>query len=695
MTAAQVPETEKIVVTDSHHGVDVAESYRWLEDWSNPKVKNWSDAQNRFARDRLDRLPHVDAITERVVEIMSDAAESYWATAYRGNRLFAMKRQPPKQQPFLVICTASLDEILVDPNVLDPEGTTSIDWFVPSPSGRWVAVSLSKAGTESGDVHFYDTKTGEPVFESIPRVNGGTAGGDLAWAAGEVGVFYTRYPRGTERPPEDMNFFQQLFYHRLGTATEDDRYELGKQLPRIAEIKVTADQTAERMLVTVQNGDGGEFAHFVRAPDGQWRQFTQFDDGHVQAAFGPRDDLYLVSRDGAPRGKILRLPISSLDVSNADVIVEESDDTIVTSFWSAPTVLPTADRLYVTYQLGGPSQVRVFTLDGRPMPGPDQLDVSSVGGLTTYRDNQILLQNGSFIEANAWYAFDPDEGTTTKSRLADKSSIGFDDYQVVREFAKSKDGTQVPLNIILPKSAKASEPRPCLVTGYGGYGINIEPRFSPIRRVALDQGMLYVVANLRGGGEYGRQWHRQGNLENKQNVFDDFTAVLEHLIRRGYTRSDQLVIEGGSNGGLLMGAVMTQHPDLMKAVVSHVGIYDMLRVELSPNGAFNIPEFGTVKDAGQFRAMHAYSPYHNVADGRAYPATMFLTGANDPRVDPMHSRKMTARLQAANSSDAPILLRTTDDAGHGGGTPLSERIAQQVDVLAFIFQQLGIEYEPK
>jgi prolyl oligopeptidase len=231
------------------------------------------------------------------------------------------------------------------------------------------------------------------------------------------------------------------------------------------------------------------------------------------------------------------------------------------------------------------------------------------------------------------------------------------------------------------------------VTGYGGYGISLSPGFRSTTRIYLDQGVIYAIANLRGGGEYGEQWHLEGNLTDKQNVFDDFAGVLRHMIDRKYTSSKRLIITGGSNGGLLMGATMVQNPQLVKAVVSHVGIYDMLRVELSPNGAFNIPEFGTVKKDDHFKALRAYSPYHNVKDGTPYPATLFLTGANDPRVDPMQSRKMTARLQAATSSKAPILLRTSGDTGHGGGTPLKERIAQSVDVYAFMFDQLGINYQ--
>src|SRR5262249_32077632 len=263
--------------------------------------------------------------------------------------------------------------------------------------------------------------------------------------------------------------------------------------------------------------------------------------------------------------------------------------------------------------------------------------------------------------------------------------------EVVREFATSKDGTKVPVSIIMSKGTKRDGSHPALVTGYGGYGVSITPSFSATRRILLDQGFVCAVANIRGGGEFGEPWHLQGNLAKKQNVFDDFAAVLQLLIDRGYTSREKLAIEGGSNGGLLMGAVLTQHPELMKTVVAHVGIYDMLRVELSANGVFNIAEFGTVKNQDQFRALYAYSPYHHVREGLHYPSILFLTGANDPRVDPMQSRKMTARLQAVAPSDVPILLRTSANSGHGGGTGLSERIEQTVDVLAFLFDQLAVK----
>jgi prolyl oligopeptidase len=272
--------------------------------------------------------------------------------------------------------------------------------------------------------------------------------------------------------------------------------------------------------------------------------------------------------------------------------------------------------------------------------------------------------------------------------------VDFSDCEVVRAFAQSKDGTQVPVNIIHRKGITLDGSHPVLLTGYGGYGVNISPAFVSSRRVWIEQGGIFAEANIRGGGEFGETWHREGMLTKKQNCFDDFAAVMQFMIDQGYTSSEKLAILGGSNGGLLMGAMVTQHPNLAKAVVSFVGIYDMVRSELSPNGAFNIPEFGTVEDPDQFRALLDYSPYHNTQEGIRYPAILFLTGANDPRVDPMHSRKMTALLQASTSGDAPILLRTSGSTGHGLDTPLSERVEESVDWYGFLFEQLGVDYQP-
>ncbi len=698
VAADDVPKAKKIPVVDNYHGVAVTDDFRWLEDSRDPYVRAWSDAQNAYARRALTKLPYVEEIRERVTEILAAKTVRYGGLSYHGGQLFAIKRQPPKQQSFLVVMAsadaASSARVLVDPNVLDESHGTSIDWYIPSPDGKLVAVSLSEGGSESGDVHIYEVATGKQVHEVIPRVNGGTAGGDLAWLPDGSGFYYTRYPRGNERSEVDSNFYQQLYFHALGTATDLDRYEIGKNFPRIAEIQLELDQRTGRLLASVQDGDGGEFSHHLRSTDGTWQQFSRFGDQTIQATFGGGDDLFVLTRKQAPRGRLLRVTIPTLDVSKGETIVPECGDTIVTSFMESPSIVSTDTRIYVEYQLGGPSEIRVFDHSGKKVAAPAQLSVSSVGGVTPLEGDDVLFSNSSFVSPPAYFKFDAKSGVTSKTSLATESPVDFSDVTVVREFATSKDGTKVPVNIIIPKGVKLDGSNPCVVSGYGGYGVSLAPRFRSSSRVLLDQGVIYAVANLRGGGEYGEKWHREGNLTRKQNVFDDFAAVLRHMIDRGYTSSNKLAIIGGSNGGLLMGATLVQQPTLVKAVVSYVGIYDMLRVELSPNGAFNIPEFGTVTDRDHFKALYAYSPFHNVKDGTQYPPTLFLTGANDPRVDPMQSRKMTAKMQAAQNWSGTVLLRTSDDTGHGGGTPLTEQIAQAVDVDAFILYHLGVKYRP-
>jgi prolyl oligopeptidase len=697
---APPPESAKRPVTDTYHGTEVTEDYRWLEDWSDAEVVAWSDGQNAYARSILDKLPNREAIAKRVAEIMSAELVSYFGVEQAGGKFFAMKEQPPKQQPFLVV-SASLDDlsgerVLFDPNATDETGGAAIVWFKPSFDGKLVAVCIAHGGAEVGDVAVYDVETGKQVGEIIPRVNTGTAGGDLAWAPDGSGFYYTRHPREGERPAEDMNFYQQVYFHKLGTPTAEDRYELGKDSPRIAETELKVDERTGRVLATVQNGDGGEFRHYLRTTEGRWRQFSEFEDKIIQADFGPNDDLYVVTREDAPRGKMVRVPISaSINVAGGEVIIPEGDDAIVTSFWQSreSSIIVTDSRLYVVYQLGGPSEIRVFDLDGKPLEAPKQLPVSSVGHLEHLEGDDILFVNESFLSPAATYKYDAESGNIEKTAFVVNEPVDLDDAEVVREFAESKDGTKVPVNIIYREGTERDADNPALGTGYGGYGVNYPPGFRALNRVLLDHGFVVAVANIRGGGEYGEEWHRQGNLTKKQNVFDDFAAALEHLIERKYTSRDKLAIIGGSNGGLLMGAILTQHPELVKAVVASVGIYDMLRVELSPNGEFNITEFGTVKNPEHFKALRAYSPYHNVEDSVDYPAVLFLTGANDPRVDPMQSRKMVARLQAASPEAGPFLLRTSSDSGHGRDTPLSERVAQQVDIYAFLFDQLGVEFK--
>lgn len=345
--------------------------------------------------------------------------------------------------------------------------------------------------------------------------------------------------------------------------------------------------------------------------------------------------------------------------------------------------------------IGGPSRLRVFDDQGHSLAAPSLPPVSAIDDAVYIGGGDALFYSSTYLDPPAWYSVDAANGKPVRTAISGTSAVKFDDAEVVREFAVSKDGTRVPLTIIRRKGTKLDGTHPVLLNGYGGFGISLKPSFAGSQtRVWLDQGGISATANLRGGGEYGEEWHKEGELIHKQNVFDDFIACAQYLVEQKYTSPSHLAIIGGSNGGLLMGAAFTQRPDLFRAVVSFVGIYDMLRHELDPNGTFNITEYGTVKDPDQFKALYGYSPYHLVRDGTNYPAILFLTGENDHRVNPMQSRKMTARLQAANSSDHPILLRTTASGGHGFGTALDEQIEERTDVCSFLFDQLGIKYTP-
>ncbi|MBI3410629.1 MAG: S9 family peptidase [Planctomycetes bacterium] len=693
------PTTPKKPVTDEYHNEKVVDDYRWLDKADDPAVKKWTEAQNRHTRTALDQFPQMKALRGRVQALIASPSSDYFGLQFRGGKLFAIKAEPPKNQPFL-ITLKSPDEpksarVVVDPNVIDPKGTTALDFYVPSRDARLVAVSLSEGGTEEGTVHVFEVESGKKLADVIPRVQV-MGGGSLAWNAGGTGFFYTRNPRGNEKPKDEMNFYQQVYFHKLGTPTEQDTYEIGKDFPKIAEIMLETSPDGTLILASVQKGDGGEFFHMIRNPAGKWIRLTDYKDRISAAAFGLDDALYLHSNDGAPRGKILRLPLGDLTLAKAATIVPESQAAIEPLNFGGggffPTCIPTAKRLYVLDLVGGPSQIRVFDLTGKSL-GKVPLDsLAAVSEMVPSGGDGILFRSDSMLKSPAWYRYDPATAKSERTALFPTTPAKFDDCVVEQKFATSKDGTKVPVHILRLKTANLNGQNPTLLYGYGGYGISMKPHFQSLLRLWLDQGGIHALANIRGGGEYGEDWRKNAQLTKRQNAYDDFAACAEYLIDKKYTNPKKLAIRGGSNGGLLMGVQLTQRPDLYRAVISQVGIYDMLRSELHPNGSFNVTEFGTVKDYDQYKALHAYSPYHNVRDGTAYPAVFLLTGENDSRVDPSNSRKMAARLQAATSSKLPVLLRV-GSSGHGLDASLDERIVEQADLFAFLFQQLGVEYK--
>jgi prolyl oligopeptidase len=692
---AGAPITASQSVVDEYFGVTVSDPYRWLEVADDPRVHEWSLAQDARTRGYLDALSQRKPIFDQLMRQTAAASKRYYALYSVGGEVFAYLNQPPMQQPMIVVMGKDADpakaRVVVNPNLLNKNGTTAIDWFVPSPDGGRVAVSLSENGSEDGTLHIFDVTSGEQVGEAIPRVQYPTGGGSLAWRRDGTGFWYTRYP-GPDRPVEEQHFHQQVYFHRIGDDPASDVYVLGKDLPKVAEITLGNRRNPDLVVATVANGDGGEFAHYVISPDNSTRQLTRFEDKVVFATIAADGAVYLVSHKDAPRGKLLTLSLEDPVLDHAKVLVTESEAVIDQGGeWSGDPVVVTAGSIYVRELVGGPSRVAIFDHAGHPkgtLPLPEAAAVEEVEPVA---DGAVLYSVETYLRPPYFSRFDEAAGTSVETSLAQTSPVSFSDAEVVRKFAPSKDGTQVPVNIVQRKGTKLDGSNRVLLNAYGGYGVSLTPHFlGPQTRLWLDAGGVFAIANLRGGGEFGEAWHEAGALTHKQNVFDDFIGASLYLIAAHYTTPQRLAIMGGSNGGLLMGAALTQHPELFRAVVSEVGIYDMLRVELDPNGAFNTTEFGSVKDLEQFIALYAYSPYHHVVDGAKYPAIWMATGELDGRVNPAHSRKMIARLQAATKSGRPVYLSINSHAGHGIGSSLSIRVNQAADVYSFLFDQLGM-----
>jgi prolyl oligopeptidase len=585
------PRTERRPVTDGYGDVKVVDDYRWLEDARSPTVIAWTAAQNQLTRSRLDALPDRPKIHDRVAQLLSSTAPEYVEVHVVGTGVLALEMRPPKQQALLVElgdpAKPETERVVLDPNELDPSGKTAIDFFEPSRDGKRVGVSLSKGGSESGDVHVYDVATAKPLGDVVPRVNGGTAGGAIAWNPEGTGFWYTRYPREGERPAADLGFYQQVYFHKLGAPTTADTYVLGEDLPRIAEINLRSSPDHRTVLAIVGNGDGGEFAFYAIAAQGPTQLF-KFADKIVDGKFGPDGTLYLISRRGAPRGQIVRLA-RPYATSRPEVIVPEGDGVIV-------DFAATASRLYVVELLGGPSRLRSFRLARGKATAPEVVatpyPVAAIDSPHAIGADDLLYRTQSYTTTPGWFRVVARTRQSMPTALVQPMAFSMDDVEVARETCTSTDGTAVPLTILRKRGIALDGSHPALLTGYGGYSISLTPRLHRLTRMWIDQGGVYAEANLRGGNEFGEAWHEAGRLTHKQNVFDDFHACERALVDKGYTRPELLAIEGRSNGGLLMGATLVQHPGAARAVVSGVGIYDMLRVELTPNGAFNVTEYG-------------------------------------------------------------------------------------------------------
>ncbi|MGE5827118.1 MAG: prolyl oligopeptidase family serine peptidase [Micromonosporaceae bacterium] len=683
MTELPIVPAPRIPVTTTYHGIDVTEDYRWLEDASSAETIAWTTAQQRHTRAYFDQIPWRGVLRTRVERLLKAEATTYTALRSGGGIFFALKVQTPRQRPFLVALTSvddrATERIVVDPDAIDPSGETTIDFFVPSPDGRRVAVSLSEHGTEDGTLHVFDVDSGEVVDEPIPHVN--LMGGSVAWRHDSSAFWYTRCA-------DPAGFRQQVWIRELGGTP--DRVDLagGFADETIAENYLSTSADGRWVMDRVQKGDGGEWQIFLRSQSagGGWWQVADLPDKCGHAVLGT-DTLFLLSRLNAPRGKVLRLPVTNgATIAHATELVPTGDTTI-------EDLAVTRDTVWVVDIDGGPQQVRAFDHQGRPRPGVEIPAVSSVSTyfvrLCTLGPDQIAWSSQSFTEPPAWW-ITTDGQLPRPTALTTTTPVDLSGYEVTREFATSKDGTRIPLNVIATPGAPRDGTMPALLAAYGGYNISLVPRFDPEMLLWLEQGGVYVVANIRGGGEYGEEWHHAGRLASKQNCFDDFIACADHLHDSGITSRERLAIVGGSNGGLLMGAVVTQRSDIARAVVAAVPVMDSLRAETTTNGRFNTPEYGTVEDPELFAVLRQYSPYHNVVDGTAYPAVLLTAGENDTRVDAWHAKKMAARLQEATSSPRPVLLQL-QPAGHLAGS-LDQSVDEKTDLYAFLFNQLGLGY---
>jgi prolyl oligopeptidase len=683
MTDLPVVTAARIPVRETFHGAEVAEYYRWLEDASSEETIAWTLAQRHRTRAYFDAIPWRAALRTRVDQLLRAERTTYKRLVSGGGIYFALKEQTPRQQPFLVALTdlddPATERVVVDPDLMDPSGETAIDFFVPSPDATMVAVSLSEHGTEDGSLYVYDVECGQVVDEPIPHVN--LMGGSVAWRHDSSGFWYTRCA-------DPAGFRQQVWFHDLGG--EPDRVDLAGPFAdeRIAENFLVASPDGRWVMDRVQKGDGGEWQVFLRGQDtgGPWWQVTDIVDKCVHVVFGT-GSLYLLSRRDAPHGKLLRLPLTDrATVADADEIVP-TGDTVIDDFAVA------GDTVWVVDIDGGPQQVRALDATGAPLRGVEIPPMSSVSSyfarLRALGQDRVAWSCESFTESATWWVAKHGEAPRPTA-LRTTTTVDLSGYEVTREFATSRDGTRVPLTVIAAPGTPRDATAPALLTAYGGYSISLVPRFDPKLLLWLEQGGVYVVANIRGGGEFGEQWHHAGRLATKQNCFDDFIACADYLNSTGITSRERLAIMGGSNGGLLMGAVLTQRPDIARAVVAAVPVMDSLRAETTTNGRFNTSEFGTVEDPRLFAVLRAYSPYHNVMDGTGYPAVLLTAGENDHRVDAWHAKKMTARLQEATSSDRPILLRL-ESTGHLAGS-LDQSIDETTDWHAFLRDQLGMGY---
>jgi len=655
------PPSKVETVVDVLHGVAVPDPYRWLEKGEDPAVKEWTAKQNVFTREWLDKLPGRDKLRERLDRLLDVGTIS--VVVPRKGRYFYAQRDGKQNQPILYVENDKRErKVVIDPNLLAKDGTVTLDWWFPSKDGKLVAYGLSSSGNEQSTLRVRDVDAGADLGDVIERTRACT----VAWAPDGKGFYYTRYPKEGSVPKGQEKYNRHVYYHSLGSDPSKDEEIFGQRRDPADWPLVAMSPDGRWLMVTVEKGWAKSEAYFkdLQAKDGKFIPLVEKVDAVFKVT--PRNDrFYVLTNEKAPRYKLMAVDPLKPQRENWHELIKERQDVL-------ETVAPIGNYL-VCHYLSGTSSSLVFEADGHELFYAYQSYTipPSVG-------RRDLMRLDVKETVTSWNV-KSEENFTAK-------------YDVEQVNYPSTDGTLIPLTLIHKKGLKKDGKTPTVLYGYGGFNINLTPTFNPTRFLTIcEYGGIMAIANLRGGGEFGEQWHAAGMLGKKQNVFDDFIAAAEYLIAEKFTDRDHLGIMGRSNGGLLVGAALTQRPDLFKAVVCGVPLLDMVRYDKFLIAKLWVPEYGTADEAGEFKWLHAYSPYHRVKDGVAYPAVLLTTAESDSRVDPLHARKMTARLQAATSSERPILLRLEEKAGHGQGKPRSKLLDEETDVWSFLLAELGLK----
>ncbi|MGP1352527.1 MAG: prolyl oligopeptidase family serine peptidase [Parasphingopyxis sp.] len=684
-TPLTYPETERGDVVEEQFGVAVADPYRWLENdvRNDQNVRDWVTAQNAVTDAYLETLPGRDTIAARLTELWN--YERIGIPTVRGSRYFYTRNDGLQNQSVLYM-REGLDgepRLLIDPNEWSDDDATAMAQWVPSPDGRYVAYGVQDGGTDWRTIRVLDVETGETLADTVEWAKFT----NISWAEGGAGFFYSRFPApDAEGEFQSLNLNQAVYYHAIGTDQAEDR--LVYATPDRPQLNHFAEVTDDKRWLLIYSSEGTDSRYEVTLGD-----LTQ-DDVPVRAivtGFEHNWDLagsdgahiYFVTNSDAPRERIVRMDVSGETPVITEIVAEDE-----ATLEGASLV---GDRLIANYLVDARNEARVFDRDGNRVSTVELPGIGSTDGFDGELGNpETFFAFTSFATPTAIYRYDSATGEVSPFAVPDVP-FNSEDYTVAQRFYTSRDGTRVPMFIVHRADLDHSEPRPTLLYGYGGFNISITPGFSPGRLQWMEMGGVFALANLRGGGEYGAEWHDAGRLLNKQNVFDDMIAAGEYLIAEGITTADQLAVQGRSNGGLLVGAVVNQRPDLFAVGLPAVGVMDMLRFDRFTAGRYWVDDYGYPNREEDFRALLAYSPYHNIPESGDFPAIMVTTADTDDRVVPGHSFKYTAALQHADLGDRPHLIRIETRAGHGSGRPTSQLIAEYADLWAFTARWTGLD----